>query len=295
MINAFKQIRLSNINISGKDGRIEVGNSGSLVFTSELLNLESNLNSKIDATSGVLDSAISGVYSTLDQKIDAQISGIIDMAPDALNTLNELAQALGDDENFATTLTNNLSNINNNISTLSGNLISTGSGLDVRVSDIENNYLDKRVGGSINGDVSISGQLAIGSSATTSLFVENGAVGINTETPTEALEVSGNGKFSGTVEVATPILSGHASTKGYVDSLFSKQQAFLVNVPVGTEEMSISFASNFSSTPVVSTSFESEVLYLHAIKNKTVSGFNVIFSDEIQEAGAVLNVFASNQ
>lgn len=33
------------------------------------------------------------------------LAGLVDSAPDALNTLNELAAALGDDPNFATTLT----------------------------------------------------------------------------------------------------------------------------------------------------------------------------------------------
>jgi hypothetical protein len=35
--------------------------------------------------------------------VDAQVAGIVDSAPEALNTLNELAEALGDDQNFATT------------------------------------------------------------------------------------------------------------------------------------------------------------------------------------------------
>jgi len=40
----------------------------------------------------------------------AAVSYLVDSAPEALNTLNELAAALGDDENFATTITNSLSN-----------------------------------------------------------------------------------------------------------------------------------------------------------------------------------------
>lgn len=40
---------------------------------------------------------------------DAAVAALVDSAPGALNTLNELAAALGDDENFATTLTNSLS------------------------------------------------------------------------------------------------------------------------------------------------------------------------------------------
>lgn len=40
--------------------------------------------------------------------VDAQIAALVDSAPGALDTLNELAAALNDDANFATTITNSL-------------------------------------------------------------------------------------------------------------------------------------------------------------------------------------------
>lgn len=42
--------------------------------------------------------------------IDAAIAGLVDTAPDTLNTLNELAAALGDDPNFATTVLEQVGN-----------------------------------------------------------------------------------------------------------------------------------------------------------------------------------------
>lgn len=42
--------------------------------------------------------------------VDNKIGDLIESAPDALNTLNELAAALGDDPNFAATVTNEISN-----------------------------------------------------------------------------------------------------------------------------------------------------------------------------------------
>lgn len=42
--------------------------------------------------------------------IDTKIAAFVDSAPETLNTLNELAEALGDDPNFATTITNELAN-----------------------------------------------------------------------------------------------------------------------------------------------------------------------------------------
>ena len=41
--------------------------------------------------------------------VDQNISNLIASAPDALNTLNELAQALANDPNYAATVVNKLS------------------------------------------------------------------------------------------------------------------------------------------------------------------------------------------
>src|SRR5210317_801031 len=40
--------------------------------------------------------------------VQQEISALVDSSPDALNTLNELAAALGDDANFSTTVTNSI-------------------------------------------------------------------------------------------------------------------------------------------------------------------------------------------
>jgi len=344
MINAFKQIRLTNINISGNAGRIEAGASGSFAYLSELnatglafdnsltqlsgalsTGLSSGLfalNSDLSTASGALNDKIDLVSGNLNTYIDDRISGVIDMAPAALDTLNELAAALGDDENFASNLVTTLGNISgslsSDLSSASGVLdsritsevsglndsLSTASGLlDTRLVDIESNYLDKRVGGIISGNLDITGTITAsggfevnGGGGSTTLYVEAGKVGINTETPSEALEVSGNGKFSGTVEVAAPISGSHATTKTYVDDLFAKQKSFSTPVTQNVESMAVSFpGSAFSSTPIVNVSIEGSVYYAFSLSNRTISGFDISFSDEVLENDIVLNVFASNQ
>ena len=50
--------------------------------------------------------SIDGLATT--DYVDEAVSGLVDSAPDTLNTLNELAAALGDDANFATTITNQI-------------------------------------------------------------------------------------------------------------------------------------------------------------------------------------------
>ena len=48
-------------------------------------------------------------------EVDAKVAAVLDSAPEQLNTLNELAAALNDDANFATTITNRFTTIENNL------------------------------------------------------------------------------------------------------------------------------------------------------------------------------------
>ena len=54
-----------------------------------------------------LSEGSSNLYYT-DARADARVALIVDSAPGTLNTLNELAAALGDDANFSTTVTNSI-------------------------------------------------------------------------------------------------------------------------------------------------------------------------------------------
>ena len=54
-----------------------------------------------------LSEGTTNLYYT-DARADARVALVIDSAPGALNTLNELAAALGDDANFSTTVTNSI-------------------------------------------------------------------------------------------------------------------------------------------------------------------------------------------
>ena len=63
----------------------------------------------IDITSGsiAVDSTIA-TKTYADGAATTAVAAVIDSSPDALNTLNELAAALGDDANFSTTVTNSI-------------------------------------------------------------------------------------------------------------------------------------------------------------------------------------------
>jgi len=69
------------------------------------------LTGKLDVVNSEQDiiDAVSGENYQNEAQVDVKVADLIDSAPNALNTLNELADALGDDPNFATTVTNQIS------------------------------------------------------------------------------------------------------------------------------------------------------------------------------------------
>ena len=73
--------------------------------------------SDVDANETASDAAEAALSTRLDvleadpttkTYVDTHVAGLVDSAPGVLNTLDELAAALGDDENFATTITNSI-------------------------------------------------------------------------------------------------------------------------------------------------------------------------------------------
>ena len=68
---------------------------------------ESNANANTDSLIG--DGTVDGTAgNTVTDRISTAVSNLVDSAPAALDTLNELAAALGDDENFATTISTSI-------------------------------------------------------------------------------------------------------------------------------------------------------------------------------------------
>lgn len=66
--------------------------------------------SEIDTKISALETADSNNLAAAKTYADGKIAALVDSAPETLDTLNELAAALGDDPNFATTITTALGN-----------------------------------------------------------------------------------------------------------------------------------------------------------------------------------------
>lgn len=93
-----------NNEISNREDAIEalINNASSGYQT--LRDLEYRIKDEVTART----QAIAQEISDRDSAIKAAIANLVDTAPDLLNTLDELAAALGDDPNFATTVANNI-------------------------------------------------------------------------------------------------------------------------------------------------------------------------------------------
>ena len=136
---------------------------------------EVNVNADWNSTSG--DSQILNKPTDLATEgyVDSQVASLVDSSPEALDTLNELAAALGDDPNFATTT-----------SDLIGTNASDIDAVELRLDNIEaTDYVET----SHTGDVDITGGLNV-----------SGNVGIGNNSPTRLLTI-GDGTGSPNIQI----------------------------------------------------------------------------------------------
>ena len=165
--------------------------------------------------------------------VDTEVAGVVDSAPGALDTLNELAAALGDDANFSTTVTNSIAaKLPLGGGTMTGNIVMSGSetvdGRDLSVDGTKldgiassaNNYTHPSVNhipaGGSSGQVlkySSSGTAAWGTDNDTTYTVGDGGLTQNNFTNTlksklDGIEASAtadqtNAEIRAAVEAAT--------------------------------------------------------------------------------------------
>jgi hypothetical protein len=148
--------------------------------------------------------------------VDTSIAALLDSAPGALDTLNELAAALGDDPNFATTVTNEIA---------------------TKVS---------KAGDTMTGSLAMGGNKVTGLGAPTS---NNDAATKTYVDTADALKLSlSGGTMSGAIAMGTNKLTGvgdptanqDAATKKYVDD----QDAFKLSLTGGTMSGAVAMGNN---------------------------------------------------
>ena len=153
--------------------------------------------------------------------VDTALTDLVDSAPAALDTLNELAAALGDDANFSTTVTNSIA-----LKAPLANPTFTGTAT-IPTADINGGTIDGTAIGASTASTGAFTNLAYTGTLTGGTGVVNlgsgqvykdadGNVGIGT-TPAGKLDVNGLGRFTVNADgVATPLKLINNSATGTV-------------------------------------------------------------------------------
>jgi hypothetical protein len=171
--------------------------------------------------------------------VDTSIASLLDSAPGALDTLNELAAALGDDPNFATTVTNEIATkVSKAGDTMTGSLAMGGNKVTGLGAPTSNNdaatktYVDTAdalklslSGGTMSGAIAMGtnkltgvGDPTANQDAATKKYVDDQdalKLSLTGGTMSGAIAM-GNSKITG---LATPTDNADATTKLYVDGI----------------------------------------------------------------------------
>lgn len=182
-------------NVTGNLTGNVTASTGSSSFNNVTINGSLDMNAGSSATITGLSAPVNGSDAATKTYVDTAISGLIDSAPGTLDTLNELAAALGDDPNFAASVT----------TSLAGKLATAGG--------------------------TMSGAIAMGTNKITGLgdptSAQDAATKTYVDTQRDTRLATAGGTMSGNINMAnhyvtnlpSPVNSGDATSKSYVDGI----------------------------------------------------------------------------
>ena len=108
--------------------------------------------------------------SNLDSKIDTSVSNLVNGAPELLDTLKELADAIGDDENFATTVANNIADAKSELKGTASEAMDTMGEIEGKINDTiaaqaakdsaQDDALNQEITDRTNADTTLTNNLA---------------------------------------------------------------------------------------------------------------------------------------
>ena len=161
--------------------------------------------------------------------VTSAVSNLIDSAPGALDTLNELAAAINDDNNFATTIITQL-----------GNKANTASLTTANVAELTNlYYTNARVFSAVTGNLALKANVI---DLTTANVVENTNLYFTNARSRAAISVGSGGSYDNSTGIITitggfvassvTVFPGHSGNEDYGDLTTTTVDAF--GVATGT-------------------------------------------------------------
>lgn len=239
----------------------------------------------ITITSGqvAVDTSTIATKTYADSAASAAVAAVIDSAPAALDTLNELAAALGDDANYSTTVSTALGNrlrvdVNNQslTSTQQGNALTN---LGITATNTELNYVDgvtsaiqtqidakaPSASPTFTGTVTLPSATSIGTVSSTEIGYLDGVTSA-IQTQIDAKAPSASPTFTGTVTLPSDTSVGNVSSTelGYLDGVTSAIQT-QINSKAPTANPTFSGTVSLPSTTSIGTVSSTELGYLDGV------------------------------
>ena len=271
-----KSLRLANITTTQRDALTPA--DGDMIY---------------NTTTNKFNIRVNGAWTTL-----ATVEGIVDNAPTTLDTLNELAAALGDDANFATTVTNNIAGkLSLTGGTMSGAIAMgtnkiTGLGdptanQDAATKKYTTDTFLPLAGGTLTGAVDA------GSNKITASYTPSAGADLTTKTYVDGILSSGTAAATSATAAASSATAAATSATNAASSATAAASS-ATSAAASFDSFDDRYLGAKSSAP--STDNDGDALVIGALYfNTTTNSMQVYGSGGFQAAGSSVNGTSSRQ
>ena len=221
---------VSGISDSSTSTAITINSSQEVTFAGNITTGSNTISGVLSSVTGSIGSAATATTQAASDNstklattayVTTALANLVDSAPGTLNTLNELAAALGDDANFSTTVTNSIATkLPLAGGTMTGDVVVNdsvkfkfGTGSDLQIFHDGNNSFINNTSGTA-GALSIKSHdiiLMTSSSETMAAFVEDGAVTLYHNNSAKLATASDGADVTGTFDASGTILASAAA------------------------------------------------------------------------------------
>ena len=272
-----------------------VTSAGTSTFNNVTIDGTLNMNAGTTATITNLTSPTNTNDAATKGYVDTQVSNLVDSAPGTLDTLNELAAALGDDPDFATTVTNSIATklplaggTMTGAIAMSTNKI-TGAGDPTAAQDVATKaYVDTQDGLQVTkaGDT-MSGNLAMGSNKVTGLATPTDANDATSKTYVDGLFGSSTSAAASAAAAATSE-SNAATSETNAGNSATAAASSATSAAASYDSFDDRYLGAKSTAPTVDN--DGDALVIGALYfNSTTNIMNVYGSSGWQSAGSAVN------
>jgi uncharacterized membrane protein (GlpM family) len=218
-VSTYATISTVNANLANTNAYIATTQGNIDTLESTVNSNLANTNAYIASNYSTLWSALTSTNTAIRSSISSEIASLVDSAPATLDTLNELAAALGDDANFSTTVTNligtklsvanavstyaTISNVNANLANTNAYIASTQVNIDTLETTVNSNLANTNAYIATKLDINPT-SLTVGSGT---FAIANGAITFPTVdgANSQILTTNGQGQLQFvSLEQATP-------------------------------------------------------------------------------------------